>query len=360
MPSPLVSAFLLVRDEGATLARALRSLEPLADELIVGVDTQTTDDSATIAHDAGARVVPLAFDGHFGRAHNSLDRLGRGVWGFKLDGHEYLQADHARALRECLEDGAAGCRALACRLVTTEAEGGVRAMVIRAWKRGSGVRYEGAIHEQIVGWGRRFHARPDLVIHHDRPEARIVHRQAQRVDRDLRWLLTEVAERPGDAAAWFHLAQLHHARAELPEAAAAAARAWQLARDHADVFRCQVALLRARVALHRTDVRRAAEHVRQALAARWDVPEAYCVMAEVALAGRPPDLHEARAWLRCALAVPQVPWEFPAQVRHHTWWPCRQLAAIARSLGDLDEAESWSQRAARLGPRAAGQGVPGP
>ena len=133
---PTVSVLVLARDEAPTIARAIRSTEGLASEVIVGVDTTTTDDTAAIARGCGARVVPIVFRGDFAAAHNRLDGAASGEWALKLDGHEALVEEHAGRLREVMALPDTG--SVLCRLETSFVEGSERAMVRRAYRRGPG------------------------------------------------------------------------------------------------------------------------------------------------------------------------------------------------------------------------------
>jgi len=49
MNGPTVSLCMIVLDEAETLQRAIESVQPIADEIVVGIDDRTTDDSDEIA-----------------------------------------------------------------------------------------------------------------------------------------------------------------------------------------------------------------------------------------------------------------------------------------------------------------------
>jgi len=78
-------------NEEATLERCLRSVDGLADEIIV-VDSGSTDRTCGIAVAAGARVVEQAFLGHIKQKQVALD-LARGHWVLSLDADEWLDED---------------------------------------------------------------------------------------------------------------------------------------------------------------------------------------------------------------------------------------------------------------------------
>ena len=340
----VVSVLMLVRDEAATLERAIRSVEGLADEVVVGVDTRTVDDSQAVAMRCGARTVPITFSGDFAVAHNQLDAHARGTWGFKLDGHEFLEAGHAQRLRTLLEHGASGCGAVACQLRTDEVDGGVRAIVLRAYRRGADTRYEGCVHEQVTGWGGRAHGAPEIVIRHARAPVRAEARAQQRRTSDRTQLEARVQAMPDDSASWLALALLQWDARELRAARSSARRAWATSTDAKAALRCEVAVLRARCALALGHPILAGDRAREAVQLRWDVPEAYCVLAEAARARGAPRA-EIESWVRVALTMPRAAWEYPVQVRHHTWWPCRFLGQLAEEAGETAVAAGWYERA---------------
>ena len=94
-----VTVFVPVRNEAANLRRCLDSVR-WADEIIV-VDSQSTDGSAEIAHEYGARVVQFHFNGSWPKKKNwALENLPfRNDWLFLLDADEVLPAEAEAELR---------------------------------------------------------------------------------------------------------------------------------------------------------------------------------------------------------------------------------------------------------------------
>ncbi len=86
---PLISAVINVRNEAEALAKCLRSIKNIADEIIV-VDMHSTDDSAKVAANAGAKVYPYRFMHFVEPARNFAISKASGKWILLLDPDEYL------------------------------------------------------------------------------------------------------------------------------------------------------------------------------------------------------------------------------------------------------------------------------
>lgn len=84
---PKISACLIARDEEANIGRCLRSLQGVADEVVVA-DTGSTDATAAIARSCGATVVDVAWDDDFAKARNASLAHCSGDWVLWLDADE--------------------------------------------------------------------------------------------------------------------------------------------------------------------------------------------------------------------------------------------------------------------------------
>lgn len=206
MPAPaldeegrvLVSAVMIVRDEGPRLARCLRSLSGVVDEVVV-VDTGSTDDTVEIAEAHGCRVGHFPWVDDFSAARNHSLDMARGSWVLMVDADEVLVPGD-RPLAEQLLDRPEAHLALA---VLWRPAPGVEAMrEVRMWRHRPDVRFRGIIHENVMddlyalmddgqGWIEGV----DLLIEHDGYEGD----QSHKLDRDLPLLEAEIAsgrERP--------------------------------------------------------------------------------------------------------------------------------------------------------------------
>lgn len=94
-----LSIVLIARDEERYIGGALGSAAPIADELLVVLDPRTTDRTAEIAREHGARVAEHEFVS-FPRQRNAALALSRGEWVLFLDADERITPELAAALRQ--------------------------------------------------------------------------------------------------------------------------------------------------------------------------------------------------------------------------------------------------------------------
>jgi glycosyltransferase involved in cell wall biosynthesis/ADP-heptose:LPS heptosyltransferase/Flp pilus assembly protein TadD/predicted O-methyltransferase YrrM len=93
-----LSVCMIVKNEEEHLARCLKSVRAIADEVIV-VDTGSTDRTGQIARAFGAKVDEVAWTGDFAAARNHSLSRATGDWIFVLDADETIAAaDHAKLL----------------------------------------------------------------------------------------------------------------------------------------------------------------------------------------------------------------------------------------------------------------------
>lgn len=96
---PSLSVIMIVKNEGAVLADCLRSVVEIADEIVVG-DTGSTDDTAAVAAQFGARVHQIPWHNDFAQARNETIRLAWGDWLLHMDADEVLDPAGADEIRE--------------------------------------------------------------------------------------------------------------------------------------------------------------------------------------------------------------------------------------------------------------------
>jgi len=96
-----LSAILIVRDEAHCLERCLRSVRPIADEIIV-LDSGSTDETVAIAQSFGAVVEITDWPGYGPQKNRALNRA-RGEWVLSIDADEHVTPRLAASICAAVE-----------------------------------------------------------------------------------------------------------------------------------------------------------------------------------------------------------------------------------------------------------------
>jgi glycosyltransferase involved in cell wall biosynthesis len=215
-----VSLCIVARNEEAFLRDCIESARPVVDEVVV-VDTGSTDGTSDIAAAAGALVVPLAWPGDLGRAHNLPIEYARADWVLVLDADEVLDPIRRRQIRDLVDAGDADGYRIPIRNYSYEptlkwrpadpsdpltrgALGYVPTRPVRLFRRRKEYRFSGHLHQTVAPSILRHGGRvgdADVPIHHygplraDRWKSPFYAKLARR----------EAAVRPRDPRAWIEL-----------------------------------------------------------------------------------------------------------------------------------------------------------
>jgi GT2 family glycosyltransferase/predicted Zn-dependent protease len=203
-----VSLCMIVRDEEHHLPDCLRSAAGLFDDIVI-VDTGSKDRTREVAREHGARVFDHPWPDSFGAARNESLRHARGKWVLWLDADDRLDEENRRKLRAVLSGlgDEPDAYAMKVRSVLDARRSAFRVLdQVRLFRNLPQVRWDYRIHEQIlpavnraggvVRWA-------DVVIDHVGyvdPSAR-----RRKLERNLRLLEMDHAERPDDAFTLFNL-----------------------------------------------------------------------------------------------------------------------------------------------------------
>lgn len=156
-----ISAVIITRNEAHNIARCLISLQLLVDEVIV-VDAESTDDTARIATDHGARVIVRTWTDYSDQKNFANDQA-RGPYILSLDADEAVSAELRAALMDATAHGLNG--AYRCNRLTNYCGTWVRHggwypdAKVRLFPK-AGTRWQGEhVHEELQ-------LAPDTTIHH--------------------------------------------------------------------------------------------------------------------------------------------------------------------------------------------------
>jgi hypothetical protein len=196
---------MIARDEARCIARALESVRPHVDRMIV-LDTGSTDDTAAIALACGAEVGHFAWTGDFSAARNAALSLSDARWNLVLDADEELDGDASALSRAALPQD--GEDFLGLVQVMSEIDAGGEASRSVSWIARllpRGAAYEGRVHEQPVAAGPA--RRLPLRLLHD---GYLPQNLARKAGRNEALLRLELAETPGDAYLQYQLGRELH------------------------------------------------------------------------------------------------------------------------------------------------------
>src|SRR5580658_9834415 len=99
---PRLSLAMIVKNEARCLARCLRSIEAMVDEIIIA-DTGSTDETIEIAKSFNATISHFTWVNDFSAARNfALDQAG-GDWILVLDADEFASEALGREIREFIQ-----------------------------------------------------------------------------------------------------------------------------------------------------------------------------------------------------------------------------------------------------------------
>lgn len=99
-----LTVIILTRNEALHIARAIRSVQRIADRILV-IDSGSTDDTVAIAHAHGAEVLVHPFVTQAKQFNWALEQLPEETdWIFRLDADEIVSPELARSLEQTLPE----------------------------------------------------------------------------------------------------------------------------------------------------------------------------------------------------------------------------------------------------------------
>ncbi|HPI31827.1 MAG TPA: tetratricopeptide repeat protein [candidate division Zixibacteria bacterium] len=204
---PTVSACLIVRNEEELLPGCLASIRDWVDEIIV-VDTGSTDRTAAIAQEYGAKVFHQAWEGDFAKHRNYSLAQATGDWILVIDADERFSEADVPAIRRYLDDPRA--RAIAVNILNAAgAHGELTTFLpsVRLFRRELGLRYEGIVHNQLLLDPAEPVVRAAATIEH-LGYALAPEKMRAKAERTLTLLERQLREDPDNAFALFNTAQV--------------------------------------------------------------------------------------------------------------------------------------------------------
>lgn len=152
---------MIVRNEEKFLGGCLESIRGIVDEIVV-VDTGSEDRTREIALEYGARVFDFPWNGDFAAARNEALNRSRGEWILYIDADERLRPADKSYVRKILSDPGK----VAYTLLFYPIVGYTAYPEHRIFRNDSRIRFEGVIHESMLGCIRSVALEDGLEIGH--------------------------------------------------------------------------------------------------------------------------------------------------------------------------------------------------
>ncbi|MBO8142813.1 MAG: glycosyltransferase [Firmicutes bacterium] len=197
-----------MRNEETTLARCLKSVQEIADDLVV-VDTGSTDGTTAVARSFEARVFEFPWQGDFSAARNfALEQVDE-EWTLVIDADEELHPSDRNRLVELLQNTRADAVSVEIHNIlgtppATEVMVGHSVRILRTDRR---YRYTGIIHEDVTpsiqAGGGRVYISDIKFLHSGYRQDN--EKRAQRHARNVTLLQKALAHSPHDPKALFEL-----------------------------------------------------------------------------------------------------------------------------------------------------------
>lgn len=181
-----LSLCMIVKNAADTLAQAVKSAADLCDEVIIGVDDTTDDETMTVARQLGASVIPIASPliTGFDAARNAIMEHVKHDWLLWLDSDEVL--DKPWCLAKYLQDSPIEAFALPQHHLAAEPAGLLKTdYPARLFRNGKGFRFFGLVHEHPEkglngGLGRAVKITDTAIMHQGYPNENIRRRRFAR------------------------------------------------------------------------------------------------------------------------------------------------------------------------------------
>lgn len=205
-----VSLVMIVKDEEAGIERAILSCLDFTDNIVVSVDSKSTDKTFEVAKRYADVLKVHIFDDDFSKARNEAHEGVTTKWIFFLDGHEWVsECSNLKTFLNSFSEGL---------LVNIKLENGFIFTNPRFYK--TGVHFEGKIHEKQIC--KNVVLFPTFLIVHDRvgtqSKEAIAFRDKQRNDMVPRLMNAEIKKNPKSTRAYFHLGLFYQARGDVKNA----------------------------------------------------------------------------------------------------------------------------------------------
>jgi glycosyltransferase involved in cell wall biosynthesis/Flp pilus assembly protein TadD len=241
-----VSLCMIVKNEEHNLPDCLASVGDLFDEVVV-VDTGSTDRTKAVAKRLAARVIDFSWVDSFAAARNESLRYATGDWVFWLDADDRLDDENCDKLRSLFtglsDENTAFVMHCLC-LPDPDSRTATAVHHVRLFRRLPDLQWRYRVHEQILPSLREHGVTvrwSNVVIHHTGYQDPAL--RERKLERDLRLLRMEDAERPDEPFTLFNLGSVYQELGRYDEALPLLRRSLERSQPSDSIVRKLYALL---------------------------------------------------------------------------------------------------------------------
>jgi hypothetical protein len=352
-----LSACLPVRDEGRDLEPTLASLRGIADQLVVGIDPRTKDDTWDVASEYADLVFyldspqgpPDEYMGengiHFSHVRNQCIEKCKHDWIFMTEGHERLAHGHDVLLNldKVLPEG------VRVGFVLRQGNG-------QQWgfpwlfQNAPDIRFTRPVHNVLdFPAGTYAILLPQVITVHERHSERGKERAVQRKAQNRRQLLDDWATEKNENSL-FYLGQewrdidVRKAIERLHE---------YLSVSNNGVQKYQARLILAKEYMRKGQMNDARNVLMGATADDWSRTEHWIWLGDIAMLEEQPE-KAYRFYQYACTSITDAPFTmWWIDLAYYSYLPAQRLAMCCGALGRIHEAQSWAEKVAELLPADA-------
>lgn len=298
---PKISLCIIARDEGATIRESILSIRSICDEIVIGIDNRSSDETEAIAKELADVVYYFDWNGSFSDARNEAIKRCNNDWVFIWDAHEFIDPEPLAIIKDKLwavvgDD----TTAIGFKLIM---EDGAVGMQLRLLNKKFKWKYSGAVHNQLnpsfadktqTSVGFR-----DIYIFHRPTKANRDIRRVERHKHIKKDMGARFKEDPKDVRSAYYLASISHEKEKFEKAIKYYLAylkntldiehgverylvTWQIGRA-LEGMSLRERKKKGKVNIAKADKHReeAKEYFRKCIAMRYEIPLAYTTLAEI-------------------------------------------------------------------------------
>lgn len=326
-----ISLVMILKNEAATIERAIKSVLPIVDEVIIGIDRLTEDTTEKIVRnlleeksDQGWKISKFDFKDDFSQIRNQYIAKSICSHVLILDGHEYIDQFSLKYIQQ-LKKMDQPPDVVDVNVTMQDGDGLIIFQQPRIFKKT--IRYHYPIHNAILHDENRV-TMPQITIVHDQPVSRLRMRQEQRDQINIAGLQKFADE--GDARAMYYTAIQHYESKRWNDAIGWFKKYIKLSAFDAE--RYQARLYLATCYSNQQQYSQAEQCLYDCFKDEVVRNEHLIALGDICF--RKDKYHLALSYYRQAASF-KMPYKFLIiESKHYTWWPWYKIVHCGLALDD--------------------------